>query len=334
MSAGKDSFGDADGTNAPSAANAALSPPDMEAVDLLLEHQFDLARATAARPEMAARLAAASQLFARLDAYPVDAADSALTDATLARIDRAERERETRMRVEPATASAIGAGRWPDLWAIACVALLIMAIGLPLANWMQARAAAETCGNNLRALGGGLVRYVGDHNSLPQNASLLPDLRSLDSWTSAQNHRHLAGLADGGYVEKRCLCCPNDHGANGYAYQVPSPTANRAWKLGARVPVVADRNPAIELTRAGRQVGLCIINSPDHGGNGQNALFTDASVEFLRNATIMVPEIDGEPRHLENIYLPMSAADRSSRSLEEDLDRPSEWIKVDVFLLD
>lgn len=333
MSAGNDFTGETDEPSTPPHSGAALSPADIEAIDVLIEHEFDLARACAARPDLAARLDAATQLFARLDHYPTEAPDAALTDATLARVDRAERAREGRMRIDT-PAPALGAGRWPDLWAVACVALVVMAVGLPLANWMQARAAADACSNNLRALGGGLVRYVGDHDSLPQNASLLPYFRTLDSWSNARNNRHLASLSDGRYVEKACLCCPNDHAGNGYAYQVPTPAANLSWKLGARVPMVADRNPAIELTRAGRTVGLCIINSPDHGGSGQNALFTDASVEFLRNATIMVPEIDGEPRHLENIYLPMSAADRSSRMLEQDLDRPSEWIQVDVFLLD
>ena len=69
------------------------------------------------------------------------------------------------------------------------------------------------------------------------------------------------------------------------------------------------------------------------GGRGQTALFTDVSVEFLRNTTLMIPAIEDDPRHLENIYLPMSAEERAARKLEEDLDRPSEWAKSDVFLL-
>jgi hypothetical protein len=46
---------------------------------------------------------------------------------------------------------------------------------------------------------------------------------------------------------------------------------------------------------------------------------------------MMVPEIDDMPRHLENIYLPMSASERGK--LEEGLDRPADWIRLDVFLL-
>ena len=112
---------------------------------------------------------------------------------------------------------------------------------------------------------------------------------------------------------------------------MPSKASLQAWRAGVRVPVVADRSPIIELTRAGLPIGHCVVNSPDHDGLGQNALFTDVSVEFVRSTTLMVPAIEGLPRHLENIYLPMSAAERGT--LEEGLDKPSEWILIDVFLL-
>ena len=330
MSAG-DQTPTADGGDGATRANPTLAAPDMEALDLLVEHGFDAAKAASARPELAARIDAAMKLFARLDEYPVESSDDSLVDATLARIAQAEREEQSRMRLAPQP--VVGAGRWPDLWAVACVALVLIGVGLPLANWMQSRAAEDSCANNLRSLGGGLARYVGDHGAVPFNASLALDLATLDSWANLGNNRHLSKLTDGNYAETQCLCCPNDAGRNGYAYQVPSEKALRTWTLGVRVPVIADRNPAIELTRAGHPVGLCVLNSPDHGGAGQNALFTDVSVEFLRNTTLIIPAIEDDPRHLENIYLPMSAEERAARKPEQDLDRPSEWAKSDVFLL-
>lgn len=331
MSEGNESLGGTDDTNRPPAGGPALSGPDMEAIDLLIEHQFDLARAAAARPDLAARLAAASRLFSRLDAYPVEGPDASLTDATMARINHEERVREARMHVDSARAPALTSGRWPDLWAIACVALIVVAVGLPLANWMNSRAAQAQCGEHMRALGGGIQRYVNDHQAMPYEASVMPDFARLSSWTDLDNNGHLRALTAKNYADKRCLCCPNDPTGEGYAYQVPSQSALRAWLLGARVPVVADRSPVIELTRAGKPIGHCIVNSPDHDGLGQNALFTDSSVEFIRSTTMMVPEIDDMPRHLENIYLPMSASERGK--LEEGLDRPADWIRLDVFLL-
>lgn len=331
MSAGNESIGGTDDTNGPLPGGPALSTPDMEAVDLLIEHEFDLARATAARPEMAARLAAASRLFSRLDAYSTDAPDASLTDATMARIEQEERAREGRMRIDTTRGGSLTSGRWPDLWAVACVALIVVGVGIPLANWMKTRAAESECADNLRALGGGIARYVNDHDAMPYQASLMPDLSRLERWTDTDNNRHLAALTDGKYAEQRCLCCPNDPTGEGYAYQVPNKAALHAWRAGVRVPVVADRSPVIELTRAGLPIGHCIVNSPDHGGAGQNALFTDASVEFMRSTTLMVPALEDMPRHLENIYLPMSDAERGK--LEEGLDKPSEWIRIDVFLL-
>ena len=312
-----------------------LAAPDIEAIDLLIEHDFDLARATAERPELAARIAAASRLFARLDGYPVEAPDPSLTDATLARVAQEEFAREDRMRLDPRLyrdrGGSLTSTRWPDLWAIACVALIVVAVGLPLANWMRSRAAEAACADNMRMLAGGISRYVKDRGAMPFQASLMPDLGSIDRWTDVDNNRHLDVLTDGQYAEKRCLCCANDPNGEGYAYQVPTAAAVRAFNSGIRVPIIADRSPAIELTRAGKPIGFCILNSPDHGGTGQNALFTDGSVEFVRSTTLVVPAFDGMPRHLENIYLPMSEAERGKP--EEGLDKPSEWIGVDVFLL-
>lgn len=331
MSSGNESIGGTDDTNGPLTGGPMLSAPDMEAVDLLIENEFDLARATAARTDMAARLSAASLLFSRLDAYPTEAPDAALTDATMARIEQEEREKESRMRINAPRGGTLTSGRWPDLWAVACVALIAVGVGIPLANWMSSRAAEAACADNLRAIGGGIARYVNDHDAMPYQASLMPDLSRLERWTDTDNNRHLKSLTDGKYAEHRCLCCPNDPTGEGYAYQVPGKAALQAWRAGVRVPVVADRSPVIELTRAGLPIGHCIVNSPDHGGAGQNALFTDVSVEFVRSTTLMVPAIEGMPRHLENIYLPMSNSERGT--LEEGLDKPSEWILIDVFLL-
>lgn len=336
MTAANDSSTEPDDTRGPRAGDPQLSAEDAAAVDLLIEHGLDLSRAVAARPDMKPRLEAASRLFGRLESCTVEPPDAALTDATLARIEREERAREGRMRLEHSPEHgrvSTGSGRWPDLWAVACVALILVAVGLPLANWMQARAAQANCSSNLRGLGGGIARYVEDRKSMPFVAGLVPDFGKLGSWVGLQNNRHLHALTDNGYAEQRCLCCPNDPAGDGFAYQVPGGRALEAWRLGVRVPVVADRNPAIELTREGVPVGMCFVNSPDHEGNGQNALFTDGSVEFIRSTTMMVPQLGEMPRHLENIYLPMSDSDRRSGRPEEGLDRPSDWTRLDVFLL-
>lgn len=317
-----------------SSGNARLAPADIDALDILAEHGFDLARATAAAPGQRARLEAVMRELALLDQHAVEPPDPSLTDATLARIARADESRGARMRISPATAGGAGGGggRWPDLWALASVALIVVAVGLPLANWMQARAGDAACADNLRTLGAGVARYVRDHEAMPFQASVMPDLGKLGSWIGVGNNRHLEPLSEQNYCDTRCRCCPNDPKGEGYAYQVPNRSLLPAWRLGARVPFVADRNPVIDLLRAGEPVGLCIINSPEHGGRGQNALFTDVSVEFMASPAVSVPAIADQPAHVENIWLPMSASPRGP--LERALDdAPSDWLQLDVFLL-
>ncbi len=318
----------------PAQTQARLSPADIDALDILAEHGFDLARAVAAAPEQRARLEAVLRELALLERHEVEPPDAALTDATLARIARADEARDARMRFSPAAARGAGGagGRWPDLWALASVALIAVAVGLPIARWMQARAGDAACADNLRGLGTGVARYVRDHDAMPFQASVMPDLGKLGSWVGLGNNRHLEPLAEKNYCDARCRCCPNDASGEGYAYQVPNRSLLPAWQLGARIPFVADRNPVIDLLRAGEPVGMCIINSPEHGGRGQNALFTDVSVEFMASPAVAVPAIAEQPAHVENIWLPMTDSPRgpAERALG---DAPSDWLQFDVFLL-
>lgn len=314
--------------------NVRLSPEDIDALDLLAEHGFDLARAAAAAPGQRARLEAVMRELALLDRHAVEPPDPSLTDATLARIARADDARGARMRIAPTAAGGRGGGggRWPDLWALASVALIVVAVGLPIARWMQARAGDAACADNLRTLGTGVARYVRDHEAMPFQASVMPDLGTLGSWVGLGNNRHLEPLSEQNYCDARCRCCPNDPKGEGYAYQVPNRSLLPAWQLGARVPFVADRNPVIDLLRAGEPVGMCIINSPEHGGRGQNALFTDVSVEFMASPAVSVPAIADQPAHVENIWLPMTASPRGPAERALD-DAPSDWLRFDVFLL-
>lgn len=319
-----------------------LVADDAAAIDLLIEHGLDLDAATRARPELSARLAAAAALFGRLDAYPVESPDPQLVDATMARIERSEAEREERMRfqatVDPPQATPALA-RWRDLVGLFAAAIIILSVGMPIAAWMQGRSDDASCSNNLRLLGSGIATYFGDHASMPVAASLLPDLGSLASWHDYKGGGHLKHLANGGYCDPACTCCGRDPTGEGYAYQVPSREARLAWGGAMRIPAVADRNPIIDLTRRGRVVGSYAMNSPEHGGRGQNILFTDGSVIFELSPILVVPDLapDGHPfetpahQRLENIWLPLDRFDTDH--MEDDLRKPEHWMGIDVFLI-
>jgi len=309
-------------------AFAALCEADQRALDILIAHEFDLERAIASHPAESKRLAAAHALFARLDAYETPAVDESLVDLTLARIAREDTEKSERMRIAPGASAGIGSGRWHDFIAVACAAILLFSIGAPLASWVSGRRADRRCGDNLRQLGAGIASYVGDHKHMPIAAGFAPNLGSLTGWKDYQNGKHLSPLTAGSYCDAECLACGNDDTGEGYAYQVPTRRGHFAWSGGFRAPAVADRNPVIDLVRRGQSVGSYTINSPEHGGRGQNILFTDGSVEFSASPVLMPPASAIMPPHSENIWLPMDA-----QQLEDGLDAPVDWTGVEIFLM-
>ena len=305
-----------------------LSEVDGLAVDLLIEHGFDLDSAIRANPTSADRLRAAHTLFTNLDAYEAEPVDDSLVDATMARIAREDEAVRDRMRFDNTTQPSRGGGHWNDFIGLACAGILLLAVGVPIASWVRGRNADARCGENMRLLGSGLASYVTDHSHMPIAAGFAPDLSSLGSWSQYRGGKHLVALTDGQYCETGCLACGNDETGEGYAYQVPHSTAHYTWQNGVRAPAIADRNPVIDLRRRGQQIGTLIMNSPEHGGRGQNVLFTDGSVEFLGSPIVVIPACSLLPSHTENIWLPM---DRGQS--EDGLDHPADWIGIDIFLI-
>ena len=313
-------------------SDASLCAADQRAVDLLIEHGFDLAAATKANPADRERLAAAHAFFMRVEAYPVQAPDSALIDATLARIDRATESTAQRMRIGSGAAPSLGRGRWADFIAVACVAVLLISVGLPVLNEMRHRREVEFCASNMRTIGSALTAYHGDFNSRPIAAGLAPDLSKLTSWSNYDNSKHLDVLHQKGYCLPECLCCANDAQRDGYASQVPNERLNRMWAMQSHLPLLADRNPLVMLTALGHPIGATVENSLDHGGRGQNVLFSDLAVMFEISPliTIQLGDIGGPTP--ENIWIP---ADRGGieAGVTNGLSSPAQWSEFDVFLL-
>jgi hypothetical protein len=323
----------AQGEDTSIAGPTTLGPEDARAVDALVEHGFDAQRATATHPELAERIAAARALFGRLEAPAVEAPDPAIIDATLARIAREESARESRMRIdsarEPARA-ALGSGRWKDFIAVACVAIMVLATGVPIATWLRSRSIDARCTDNMRSIASALDVYTKDHGSMPFAAGLGADFSSLLNWSGYRNSGHLDPLSEHSYCDPACLCCAGAPSGSGYAFQVPSRLAEWRWRGGERVPVLSDRNPIVDFKRRGIPVVSFVGNSPDHGGRGENMLFTDGSVEFVATPVLTLPRrgaaSPGTPTE-ENVWLPATPAGT------EVLDAPHAWTGLDVFLL-
>jgi len=316
--------------NDPETPDFILGEPDQAAVDLLIEHGFDLAEAQRARPDLATRLAAAHALFNALDRYPVEPPDASLVDATLARVDRAEDERAARMTLPP-PAPAVGRGRWTDFVAIACVAVLALSIGLPLLHQFRERNAIAACAANLGQLHSALHTYYNDFNSRPFAAGLGADLSRLASWNSYDNSKHLDVLHQSQYCAPHCIHCGNDTEGAGYASQVPSRHSDPLWAAHANLPLVADRNPLVFQTAFGGRVRVPTIeNSPDHSRSGQNLLYGDGAVRFEDSPVIMLRRgaPDSVSVFVENIWVPAN-----EKGDEGELHAPGSWGTIDIFLM-
>ncbi len=332
-------------TGGAGSAGWTLSDEDARVLDLLVDGGWD-PRVIAALP--AADRARAERILALLG--PLDGAESdgdeeadaeTLVNATMARIERAEAERHERMRLDPVGA---GAGRrrhlrFPDLIAVASIALVAAVVLVPLVHWRNARALDTACENNLRLIAQGIHAYTESFaGAMPMTAGLLPGLLAsggsadAGSWIGYRNSDHLNALKDGQFCSSRCLCCPGDHAIGTedgcYAYQVTTAERPLRWQTGPTTAVVGDRNPLVDLKRHGESIGSVALNSASHGGRGQNLLFSDGAVRFSNSPYLTVGEEFGK-RQIDNIWLPFGdQADSLS-------DRPAAGAarRLDAFLL-
>ncbi len=302
-----------------------LNTREADAIDVLVEHGFDLAQATNARPDLANELRSMSASMGELDGYVTGEPDPDLVAVTLARVDRAARDEAARMSTRSERSRVSGMGQWRDIVAVAAVALLVVSVAVPVLSYVKSQKQITACSANLYRVASGLEGFVGDHDgSLPMAAGFMFPNGALPTTASHDFHASdcLDQLVAGGYCKGECCACPSDSEADpNYAVQIASPAHPLHWRTGVRRPVVADRNPLLDLLRAGYSVTILNLNSPTHGSRGQNVLFTDASVEFVTTSGVSV---NGT---IDQLYVP---CDRGG--LEDDVCSFADWVGSDTFL--
>jgi hypothetical protein len=259
-----------------------LSPQDQRLLDALIECGFDAGALQLPAPQRR-RAESLARLLGLLNDYPVEDADPALVDATLARIDHHERQRDGRMRVEPAPRRRLFLSwRMPDLVTIAAVLLIGVSVLFPIMHQMRTESIANGCANNLRMMSLAFANYAADSNgALPASAGLT------STWSrTARNLRHLAPLIDGGYCEAGHLRCPGHTGpGDSYSYQWQTPEARLRWQTGRVGIAMGDCNPLIDAIRHGAAIDPSALSS-NHRGRGQNVLGTDGSHRWLEHPFI------------------------------------------------
>jgi hypothetical protein len=306
------------------APDARLSEADRRVLDRLADHGFDPACLEELSISDRRRGERILGQLGLLDAYPDDvpsdlAADpdaELLVDATLARIDREESSRSGRMRIGGDAANAGASTRGPfrlgDLVAVASIGIIVTTVAIPLVRSTRETAGRSDCMNTLRQLAMGFDGYAADFGgSLPSTAGFSlphPSDRDLEWWSRARNGEQLSPLVSGGYCAGDVMRCPCDrHGGSafGWAYRTaPEDHKNHQWQGSERTAVAADRNPLIDLASAGRPRQSVTLNSENHGGEGQNVLWSDASIEFLSIPSLHRPGPAGHPSlTLDNIWI-------------------------------
>lgn len=148
-----------------------LSATDARILDFLAEHGFDASRIDRLPADDRPRALAIIRQMDVLDRYPVDPPHESIVDATLARIDRHEEQRNAAMR--------IGATRWrprvrlADVVGIAALLLVATGVALPMLTQLRAQSLSAVCASNLRSLGGALAHYANENGgAMPAMAGI------------------------------------------------------------------------------------------------------------------------------------------------------------------
>ncbi len=194
--------------------------------------------------------------------------------------------------------------RWADVAVAASIFLAGLMTLLPAVRRNQLQADQTACAFNLGQLGQGLANYVAYHGSYPYPERSCPIPYSGIFKVLLHDSGHLGDPAkldcpSNGPIRKsplpdyKALCAMRDrdpqefrHVMNSdYAYNLgyrrdsgePGPATARS---AGRVPLLSDRP---DHDAAGR---IFAGNSPNHGGIGQNVLFSDGHVGWYRSRAL------------------------------------------------
>lgn len=292
-----------------------LSEQDRQAVDLMVEHGFELEALPAGVPgEVRRRAQAVAGLLSVLDRAGTAQPSANLVERTLARIDDArQRERFTQHIRSMASGPSAGPGvplgvRWPELIAVAAMLLIGVSLLWPVLNHSRATARLIADQSNLMALGMGFASYANDFNGVMPATRLQFgqewwNVNKFDEQGHAlSNSAHLFQLYKQGYVKLGTLNCPENPDAPSYlpedmddwptaralSYSYQNQYSLRKPKLDGSVifAIVADKNPffAPGEYRMYLKRDTSSLNHARLGG--QNVLMSNGTVYYLMRPRI------------------------------------------------
>jgi hypothetical protein len=267
----------------------------------MVECNFDREALEALSPDDQRRADALESLFELLEDYPVEDADDSLVHATLARVDRCEEQRASRMAFRDAAESdeltVRRRFRMPDFISIAAVILIAASIAWPVGTHLHRQSIDRGCATNLRRMAVAFDQYAGDFSG----AVPIAQAGVFSNWNPTRHNAiNLSPLLQGGYCDRGHLRCPGHEQPSGesYSYQWQQPGHTRIWGRDNQSLMLSDRNPHVDAARVGQWMPALTV-SYNHGGRGQWVLATDGATKW-----IVLPLY----RKNDNIWLPSGFA--------------------------
>lgn len=281
--------------------NSHLCQNDCDALDALIEAEFDLTQVPAALQDRAARI---GRLLGLLDTLPAPSPGDLLTERTMQAI-RAERQKHRIDRQISALTTPAPAARWPELIAVAAMILITIGIILPTVNDAREHARQIACQSNMAGAAAGFTTYTTASNGfLPATSTNTGDqwwhIGEVDDAGHAQsNSANLYVLINSGHVEPTVLNCPENPDAMlrlqisardwpsanavSYSYQNQFAQNQPRWGNGPVIAILADKNPRFGPGEFYNQIDAMAISSNHARLGGHNVLFSDGTVRWMES---------------------------------------------------
>ena len=212
---------------------------------------------------------------------------------------------------------------WSEIAAVAAAILLIAGILVPTLGVARQKYQKKQCQAQMGGISKGLSNYISDYDG---KSPAVATIAGAPWWKvgdqGRENHsntRHIYLLVKGGYVELSNYVCPGYKGEKPVKLDDSQIKANKDFpsrryvtysfqircsrvesgKLLCRKVIMADWNPLFEelpkeFSRRGLYLtrNLLTLNSSNHNRRGQNVMFGDGCVEFLKTRFIGIAKDD------------------------------------------
>ena len=266
-----------------------------------------------------------------LDSLEPQSCPDELVEQTVYRLKDSADYGEFRLRqliaeqARPVVAKVMFWRNWSEMAAVAAVIIFLTGILVPPLNFARQKSWQQRCQAQLANIFQGITQYGSDNDGTLPAIISRPDAPwcrvGYQGSEDYSNTRSLWRLVRGGYVKNPAdFVCPgkcqgralqldasqvqnyNDFPARRYVTYSPRIicTKSQNGQVLGREPLMADLNPIFENLPQEWSCEIKIrlndksftINSTNHRGRGQNILFGDSSVEFVKIRRIGITEDD------------------------------------------